>query len=93
MIYLISYLILYSSFPSSVLSFPTPLPFLYNPLIQSIRVGSSLCLFIFSSDQSSNPRIIGVTCWCYTIIKSYTILFLKYPPHPFIPNLLFFYSS
>ena len=73
--YILSYTILSSSLP--LLLFHPSLPISYSSnlhtstYIQSIRVGPSLCLFIFSSDLSNNPKVLtphkltdGNVEWC-----------------------------
>ena len=58
---LLSYLILYSPLP---FPFSSP-PLLYNPdLIQSIRVGSSISLFIFHKNLTPHVLSDGNVEWC-----------------------------
>ena len=58
------FLLIYLPFPSPLLPFLIPILFFYNPLfsssIQSIRVGSSISLFIFPIRQSDPACFIGV---------------------------------
>ena len=78
-----------SSVPSSPLPIYLLFPSLYNPLIQSIRVGIWISLFIFSSDLSniSPPpnHSIRVGTYIYLFIYSSD---LPNPPELLTPHVL-----
>ena len=69
-LYILYYTLLFCSSSSHLPNIPLPLPFYSPPLIHSIRVGTYLYLFIFSSDLSNIPNqqsdpacFIGVDGW------------------------------
>ena len=89
--YYILYLILYFSFPPSYLLSSSSLPLTYLPsfpsslpfLIQSIRVGIWISLFIFSSDLSS--------ALFFSSVPPSILPFLPFPSSPLLFHLSFLF--